>query len=231
MGMGGDPSTSAGGQTAVRNWVAMRLRPSRLRWWVPVLLLGCAKQPPSGSTEVPPSSGAPVVAVTSSPMAGLESPKHAATAASVAQPANAGGGAAAPSDAVVTKLSEWQTEVEGCLALKGAEPRVTRSAVRAADEVRVESAGGYVRVAHHLSHACCLNSETRVERAAGVVRLTERLTGSPCRCQCDSTIKTRFRLEASDRELSVRLEDKAAAREVHRVALPAPTAATAPPSH
>jgi hypothetical protein len=200
-----------------------------MRRWasVAVLLFGCAKQPPSGTTEVQPSGGAPVVAVPATTLAGLESPKHTATAASVAQPAGSGGGAVAPNDAVVTKLGEWQTEVEGCLALKGAEPPVTRSAVRAADEVRVESAGGYVRVAHHLSHACCLNSETRVERAAGVVRLTERLTGSPCRCQCNSTIKTRFRLEASDRELSVRLEDKADAREIHRVALPAPDSSPA----
>ena len=197
----------------------MTLRFSPIRRWAPLLLLGCAKQPPSGTTEVQPSGGAPVVAVT--PTAPIEPAERAAPAASIAEPASSERSAPAPSDAIVAKLGEWQTEVEGCLALKGAAPAATRSPVRAADEVRVESTGGYVRVAHQLRHACCLNGETRVERAAGVVRLTERLTGNPCRCQCDSTIKTRFRLEASDRELSVQLEDKLAAREVHRVVLPA----------
>ena len=208
----------------------MTLRFLRLRLWaaVPALLLGCAKQPPSGTTEVQPSGGAPVAAV--APAAPSEFAERAAPAASVAEPASSEGGATAAGDAVVAKLGEWQTEVEGCLALKGAEPAATRSAVRAADEVRVESAKGYVRVAHHLSHACCLNSETRVEREAGVVRLTERLTGTPCRCQCESTIKTRFRLQASDRELSVQLEDKRAAREVHRAALPAPDSSSPVPA-
>jgi len=187
---------------------------------------GCTKQPPSGTTEAQPSVAPPALTVTeAAPSAAPADP----TASAPAEPAAS---ATAPADsgaAVASKLSEWQTEVEGCLALKGAEPPPTRSAPsKAVDQVNVESVSGSLRVAHQLHHACCLNSETRVERAAGIVRLTERLTGTPCRCQCDSTIKTRIRLEAGDRELSVQLEEKGATREVHRAPLPEPGTSVAP---
>jgi hypothetical protein len=129
----------------------------------------------------------------------------------------------------VAKLSDWKTEVEGCLALKGAEPAATRSSPTTGESrVRVEADAGYLRVEHQLNHACCLTSETRVERVAGEVRLTERLLGTACRCQCNSTIKTRIQLEAGDRELRVNLEENGAERQVHRAPVPEPKATTAP---
>ncbi|MDQ2647383.1 MAG: hypothetical protein M3020_26505, partial [Myxococcota bacterium] len=124
-----------------------------------------------------------------------------------------------------------KTSVEGCLAaaapneeLGNQFPADTRSNPSG---VRLETASGYVRVVHSLSHACCLKSDTRVERSAGVVRVSERLSGTPCRCRCSSAVITRLKPQAGDSEVAVSLEENAKTSEVYRGPMPS-TGAAAP---
>ncbi len=86
------------------------------------------------------------------------------------------------------------TAVQGCLAVQSESeasrfpvPPPTRSAP---PPVTVTAVPGGILVVHELAHACCLKSEvaTRVEGESVVV--SERLTGTPCRCMCSSTLRT-----------------------------------------
>lgn len=184
-------------------------------------LAGCTKQPTSST----PASAEPLV---SPPPVASAAPAATATdtVAPVANTApDAGSGAPLPE---VPKGAwgavEAKTSVEGCLAaaapneeLGNKFPADTRSNPSG---VRLETASGYVRVVHSLSHACCLKSDTRVERSSGVVRVSERLSGTPCRCRCSSAVITRLQPQAGDTEVAVSLEENGKTSEVYRGPLP-----------
>ncbi len=148
-----------------------------------------------------------------------------ATAAPDANPATAGSATPAPELPKGTwSAVDAKTSVEGCLAaaapneeLGNQFPADTRSNPSG---VRLETASGYVRVVHSLSHACCLKSDARVERSGGLVRVSERLSGTPCRCRCSSALITRLKPQAGDTEIAVSLEENAKTSEVYRGPLP-----------
>jgi len=107
----------------------------------------------------------------------------------------------------------------GCLAAKSEAdaanhpaPPVTRSAP--APTARIVAVAGGVSVEHPVTHACCLTAAvtTRLEGRTAVV--TERLSGSPCRCRCGSTIKTEVSLAPGDWTIAVELEDSSGTRRV-----------------
>ena len=106
---------------------------------------------------------------------------------------------------------ESRTEVSGCLANPSAgESARTRSAPAPApdtSQVRVSPMAQGVLVAHDLSHACCLSAqvESRLEGTKLVV--IERLTGMPCRCRCNSTLRTAVGLEPGTYELLLQVEE------------------------
>lgn len=117
----------------------------------------------------------------------------------------------APAEGTVSELpsavNASRSSVAGCLASPGRTEQGGRSRAMqpesANPELSVTPVAGGVRVAHDLSHACCLESkvETRVE--AGVVTVSESLYGTPCRCMCSSTISTSVRLEPGEYTLRV----------------------------
>jgi len=107
----------------------------------------------------------------------------------------------------------------GCLVAKGEAdaanhpaPAVTRSAP--APTARIDAVAGGVTVEHPLTHACCLTAAvtTRLEGRTAVV--TERLSGSPCRCRCGSTIRTEVSLAPGAWTVAVELEDGSGTRRV-----------------
>jgi hypothetical protein len=189
-------------------------------------LAGCTKQPTSST----PASAEPLA---SPPPVASAAPAATATenAAPIANTAPEASATAAGSAAPVPELPkgtwsavEAKTSVEGCLAaaapneeLGNKFPADTRSNPSG---VRLETASGYVRVVHSLSHACCLKSDTHVERSGGVVRVSERLSGTPCRCRCSSAVITRLQPQAGDTEVAVSLEESGKTSEVYRGPLP-----------
>jgi hypothetical protein len=107
----------------------------------------------------------------------------------------------------------------GCLVAKSEAdaanhpaPPVTRSAP--APTARIDPVAGGVTVEHPLTHACCLTAAvtTRLEGRTAVV--TERLSGSPCRCRCGSTIRTEVSLAPGSWTVAVELEDGSGTRRV-----------------
>ena len=199
-------------------------------------LAGCTKQPTSST----PASAEPLVAPP--PAASVATPTAATdSAAPVAAAAPDPSADAASSAAPAPELAKgiWsavdaKTSVEGCLAaaapndeLGNQFPADTRSNPSG---VRLETASGYVRVVHSLSHACCLKSDARVERSGGVVRVSERLSGTPCRCRCSSAVITRLKPQAGDTEVAVSIEENGKTSEVYRGPLPNAGAAAPRPN-
>lgn len=186
-------------------------------------LAGCTKQPTSST----PASAEPLA--TPPPAVASATPTAAATDTAAPTAAAPDASAAAATPAPELPKGTWsavdaKTSVEGCLAaaapteeLGNKFPADTRSNPSG---VRLETASGYVRVVHSLSHACCLKSETRAERSGGVVRVSERLSGTPCRCRCSSAVITRLQPQAGDTEVAVSLEENGKTSEVYRGPLP-----------
>jgi len=89
------------------------------------------------------------------------------------------------------------TRLAGCLAEADADeaagerhPAVATRSRGAAPEVAVSALGNGVVVAHDLQHACCLKGAVLTRVDGATVRVRETLSGSPCRCLCQSTLKT-----------------------------------------
>ncbi|MHB8879865.1 MAG: hypothetical protein ACYC8T_39755, partial [Myxococcaceae bacterium] len=49
---------------------------------------------------------------------------------------------------------------------------------------------GGVILSHELSHACCLKASVTSTLEGAKLTVRETLSGSPCRCMCQSTVKT-----------------------------------------
>lgn len=117
-----------------------------------------------------------------------------------------------------------RTSVEGCLAVPPSDAHPpTRSFFRPRpDKVEVAVEAGAARVAHHLTHACCLHAETRLEHSGQSVTLVEELSGEPCRCRCSSVIHSRVPLAPGEHELRVRLDQAGDKRDVHQQTITIP---------
>ena len=136
-----------------------------------------------------------------------EQPAHPDTLAGVGVGPIAGGAVMLPPPA-----GQSRTAIEGCLASAGTEEEgakfpqrpATRSA--APPPVTVGISGLGVVVTHALSHACCLKAEVTHAIENGAVTVMEKLSGTPCRCMCSSTIRTAVGLAPGSYELAVQLQ-------------------------
>lgn len=101
-----------------------------------------------------------------------------------------------------------RARLEGCLtdATEDADTRHPQLATRGTTPVKVEILGHGVIVTHALDHSCCLAAAVETTLEAGRVTLTERLSGTPCRCRCGSTIRTAVGLEPGSWEVVVVVE-------------------------
>lgn len=99
-----------------------------------------------------------------------------------------------------------QTVVEGCLAdgpqaERGADRGATADTSRGGGfdagnyGVTVTTTGTGAIVTHHFNHLCCLEAEVSTSVEGGQVTIAEALSGDPCKCMCDSTVKTAVGLE------------------------------------
>jgi len=119
---------------------------------------------------------------------------------------------------------EGRTRIEGCLsAPQSGEAAATKFPAAAQTRgapgpaVKVRPAGRGVTVVHDLDHACCLTAEVDTKVAGTTVEIVEKLSGSPCRCLCHSTLSTAIGLAPGDYELVVILQQLGGSRtEVHR---------------
>lgn len=127
-------------------------------------------------------------------------------------PASEQGQAPAAAAALPVELNASTSSLAGCLASpEGTEqaPR-SRAAMDPAQqkpELDVQVVDGGIRVAHDLSHACCLKSKIETSVSGKTVKVTEMLSGTPCRCICSSTITTSVRLAPGEYTLEVLVDD------------------------
>lgn len=201
-------------------------------------LAGCEKPPVPGnaapSAESAPALSAPSSAAPPNPAASAAAPTPApavsdAAAVPVAPPAASPSTTAVGSQLVLLDSEHAKTMVSGCLAAAKGLPERSASPTRAlpaAPAVEIVR-GAKPRVVHRLQHACCLSGKTRVELRASVVTLVEELSGSPCRCQCESTLDTELALSPGRYELRVLTIRGNEQSEAFRGALDVPAAGSA----
>jgi len=98
------------------------------------------------------------------------------------------------------------SEVKGCAAHPEAADQPPTRAVLPPARLVVQPVRGGVLVTHDLPHACCLKGVigTRVE--GNVATVHEALTGTPCRCMCESTLRTGAALAPGRYRVVVELE-------------------------
>ena len=120
--------------------------------------------------------------------------------------ATAGPSAPAPAGnaELPTEVGASASSVSGCLASPGRTEQAPRSrAMETKPELVVTPVEGGVKVAHDVSHACCLESKISTAIEGGTITITESLFGTPCRCMCSSLISTSVRLGPGDYTLKV----------------------------
>jgi len=106
---------------------------------------------------------------------------------------------------------ESLTRFEGCLAQAEATeaagarfPSRARSrGAPAGPAAQVSTVSGGVLITHELSHACCLTAKVTSEVLGTKVTVQETLSGSPCRCLCQSTVRTSVGLSKGHYQLSL----------------------------
>jgi hypothetical protein len=202
----------------------MRLGFSRARWFALALaLFSCEKPPVPGHAASAASGGTPAAA----PHAALS--EHPATPLSARPSAEASSGATASE-------REANTTITGCLASESGQGEApTRAgASRPSVEIIPGADPTKPKIVHHLAHACCLRARTRIAQTANTVTLIEELYGTPCRCQCASTLSTELVLKPGEYELRVKTvqrenESEAFQGNLHVAASTAPAAAAPEP--
>lgn len=88
-----------------------------------------------------------------------------------------------------------------------------------APKVSVQVAGSGILVLHDLDHACCLTAKVESSREGQIVRIVEKLSGEPCRCMCQSTIRTAVGLAPGAYQVVLEVIEQGRTREVHRQAV------------
>jgi hypothetical protein len=114
-------------------------------------------------------------------------------------------------------VGQSNTEASGCLAKNLAEQAqapATRSRP-SPDAIGVTAAGNGIVATHDLSHACCLTAKTETKVEQQHVTIIETLEGSPCRCMCSSTLRTRVGLEPGDYTVTLQLNRAGKTETVH----------------
>jgi hypothetical protein len=110
-----------------------------------------------------------------------------------------------------TGPAKSRTVMTGCLdnpdARKGQGRRATPGPGPGQSEgVIVEAQGdGAIEVRHNLTHNCCYKAEVDTKVKGAEVRVTETLSGTVCRCNCSSTIRTTVPLKKGDYSVTVDL--------------------------
>jgi hypothetical protein len=106
---------------------------------------------------------------------------------------------------------ESRVKLEGCLAQTEATEAAgsrfpSRAGSRSASpgpEAQVSTVQGGVLITHPLSHACCLTAAVTSKVEGAKVTVRETLSGSPCRCLCESTVRTAVGLSKGHYQLSL----------------------------
>lgn len=106
---------------------------------------------------------------------------------------------------------ESRSKFEGCLAQTEATEAAgsrfpSRAGSRSAPtgtEAQVSTVAGGVLITHTLSHACCLSAAVTSKVSGTKVSVRETLSGSPCRCLCESTVRTAVGLSKGHYQLSL----------------------------
>jgi len=128
------------------------------------------------------------------PLLALAAALVAGAAGAEPVPMSQGGAVAPPAPTLKGKSGKARYEIRGCLAVKGEEksrPFEIQPGQRTLPQrARVDPAPGGARVRHPLTHACCLTGSVKAKRIDGVWEVRETLSGTPCRCQCASTLET-----------------------------------------
>lgn len=120
-----------------------------------------------------------------------------------------------------------RTSVTGCLASSGspgaqqAELPVTRGGA-GGESVRVRVLGRSLIVTHDLTHACCLKADVSTKSGGGAVRIVEKLSGTACRCMCNSTIKTTVDSGPGAHLVTVIVEANGSSRTAHEESVTVP---------
>lgn len=128
------------------------------------------------------------------------------------------------------KAGAFTVALAGCVAEEGTES-ASRSAGAPGSEagtpassVVVSATGTGIIVAHELTHACCLKARVSASVQGSNIQVSEQLSGNPCRCLCQSTLKTAVGLKPGNYKLSVRLTDPNGPRTVHQEPISIPAA-------
>jgi len=116
-----------------------------------------------------------------------------------------------------------RAEVSGCAAASG-EAEATRFQVAAGTRAlptapSVAVVAGGALLTHALDHACCLKADVSIRLEGRLAVVRERLTGTPCRCRCGSTIRTALALDPGRWTVVMEVEDASGVRRIHEAAL------------
>ena len=160
----------------------------------------CRHSPPQSPTRAEASPG-PQPTVAARPalpradagVANLDRIQRTAALASVGSQHRAGPGLPLlPGAPGVTR-----SEASGCLAAAAHDesagrrfpaPAPTRG--QADSRPSITPMGNGIVIVHELGHACCLRSRVEGQVEGQSVRVVETLEGKPCRCMCQSTLRT-----------------------------------------
>jgi hypothetical protein len=171
------------------------------RWpMVGIVLLACSEPAPRPSTRSDPSM------LSDAADAGTGVAQPVVSQRPDGGPLNSVPPELLPRFALPRKAGTARSEVEGCAAHpETADLPATRTMPSPA-RVAVRSVVGGIIVTHSLPHACCLKGsvEARLDRNVATVR--EVLSGTPCRCMCESTLRTGMALDPGDYRLVLEME-------------------------
>lgn len=187
------------------------------------LMGACEKPAMHGSTpeSEPVVTTAHAVDATARDHAATTTPASTAMAGSTADQTPVVPGSNAPAIPPSATALLGTSTVQGCLSkplsAQNAPTRAPQKAMPAA--FRVTPLGNGALATHTFGHACCLSATTETQLEATTVTIRERLTGTPCRCVCDSTIKTRLNLKAGEYDVRLVLDTNGVETEVGRTPL------------
>jgi hypothetical protein len=91
-------------------------------------------------------------------------------------------------------------------------PSGTRGGGTTRTPIQIVSTAGGIVVDHELSHACCLRGAIDASVDGKDVLITEKLTGTACRCQCGSMLKTAVGLQPGEYKIRVEIDENGSRR-------------------
>jgi hypothetical protein len=97
-----------------------------------------------------------------------------------------------------------RSAVEGCAANPQAADQPATRLGLPVNEIAAQPASGGAIVAHEFTHTCCLGATSSAKVEGTKVIITEVLSGTACKCQCTSNIKTAVGLKTGVWQVEVR---------------------------